>query len=609
MRKPSSFHRRLFLLYSSLLLAVVTSSFLVFYQHASRQQEKLYANSFERELNAYVGRVDNAIANADRQLVQIKSSQTIASLFLALSLHENAYEAIKSNPEWIATVRETIDLIHGLDPQVFQRVTVISRSGAYIGTGINAPDVPPEAMRERLAALQSYWFDDSFRLVRYPAVDLLEPQRPPVVSLIRKITYSGLAHSIVEIQLSDEFFAKMAALALQGNDRISRSLYVYGSDDRWHPVQGDSADFSKLPQQPAELPDSYFAKSHDALQFIQRSGNTGWLYAMTMPTSPLNRSLRGLSITVFALGLLVSAVGMTLIYLLTRRTLLPLHRLRKAMAQLDLASIESSVTDSLLRLRPNQLQIGEIRDLHASFRDMLLRLQQSKRETSSAREAELRARLIALQKQVDPHFLYNTLSIIGMLGFDQGDEHILELCQSLINMFKYVTYGDSYTSTLAEELDHLRDYLRIMRIRYGGKLEYEIQVPQDMLALKVPKLLLQPLAENAFKHGFTEWQERWIIAIGGERTPEGWRLEIEDNGRGFSAEARERLEAYWASLGPGASPEANRGLTNTMARLRFLFGPDVRFSYAESLSGGALLRIGMTDSKGEIPAYADRSGG
>ncbi|MBO9605571.1 MAG: histidine kinase [Paenibacillaceae bacterium] len=596
MRKPSGFHRRLFLLYSALLLAVVASSFLVFYRHASIQQEKLFADSFDRELSAYVGRVDNAIANADRQLVQIKSHPTITSFFLSLSLSENAFAYIRANPESTVAIREAIDGIHGLDPQVFQRVTVIGRSGAYVGTGFTDPDVPPSIMRQRLDALQSFWFDDSFRLVRYPAEDLLEPQRPPVVSLMRKITYSGLAHSVAEIQLSGEFFAKMAALALPDNDGTARSLYVYGSDSRWHPVQGDLAGVEALPQQPEALPDRYFTKTKAALQFIQRSDNTGWLYAMTLPTAPLNASLRGLSATVLALGLLVSAVGMALIYLLTRRTLLPLHRLRKAMTQIDLGSIESSVTESLLRLRPKQLEIQEIRELHASFQDMLLRLQQSQRETTSAKEAELRARLLALQKQMDPHFLYNTLSIIGMLGFDQGDEHILDLCQSLIGMFQYVSYGDSYTATLGEEIDHLRDYLRIMGIRYDGKLTYEVEVPDAMLALHVPKLLLQPLAENALKHGFTERQEGWTIHVRGERTPDGWRLEVEDNGRGFSPEARERLARYWETLATSVSPEANRGLTNTMTRLRYLFGTGVRFDYEDGSGGGALVRISMTNT-------------
>ncbi|WP_168735569.1 sensor histidine kinase [Cohnella fermenti] len=610
MRKPSGFHRRLFLLYSALLLAVVVSSFLVFYLHASRQQEKIYANSFERELSAYVGRVDNAIANADRQLVQIKSHPGIASLFLRLSLDENASASIKNNPEWVATTRDAIDGIHGLDPQVFQRVTVIGRSGAYIGTGFNNPDVPPETMRKRIDALQSFWFDDSFRLVRYPAEDLLEPQRPPVVSLIRKITYSGLAHSIVEIQLSGEFFAKMAAVALPASNTVDRSLYVYSTDNRWHAIQGDSSSLDSLPQQPSDLPDLYFAKKRHTLQFIQRSSNTGWLYAMTLPTSPLNASLRDLSVTVLALGMLVCAIGMSLIYLLTRRTLLPLHRLRKAMAQIDPVSLESNVTDSLLRLRPDQFQFDEIRDLHASFQDMLQRLQQSQRETTNAKEAELRARLLALQKQVDPHFLYNTLSIIGMLGYEQGDEHILDLCRSLINMFKYVSYGDSYTANLADELDHLRDYMRIMSIRYDGKLTFDVDVPDDMLGLQVPKLLLQPLAENAIKHGFTERQECWKITVRGEWMATGWRIEVEDNGRGFGADIQERLAGYWEALDTNLSAEANRGLMNTMTRLKYLFGPGMRFDCTAGPAGGALLRMSMTvESKGEEPHVAYRIGG
>jgi two-component sensor histidine kinase len=156
-------------------------------------------------------------------------------------------------------------------------------------------------------------------------------------------------------------------------------------------------------------------------------------------------------------------------------------------------------------------------------------------ETRERQVAELRLNL--LQAQIEPHFIYNTLANVQQLvrTSPADADHMLE---SLIRYLKAaIPEVRSGTSNVGQELARAQAYLAIMRIRMGERLRYEINVPQELHALRVPPLGLMTLVENAVKHGLDAKREGGLVRIEGERVGESFHLSVIDDGAGFSEDA------------------------------------------------------------------------
>ena len=148
---------------------------------------------------------------------------------------------------------------------------------------------------------------------------------------------------------------------------------------------------------------------------------------------------------------------------------------------------------------------NEIMALNNTFKETLKRL-------SKSMQLELGARLNALQSQMNPHFLYNTLSVISASADQQ--EKVERMCSRLSDMLRYSTvYEEESNSTLEDEVRHTENYLELMKDRYEENLIYNIEEAGELERVKVPRVILQPIVENCFKHGFGENGFPWIIHV------------------------------------------------------------------------------------------------
>ncbi|HEX2616024.1 MAG TPA: histidine kinase [Flavobacteriales bacterium] len=190
------------------------------------------------------------------------------------------------------------------------------------------------------------------------------------------------------------------------------------------------------------------------------------------------------------------------------------------------------------------------------------------------------ARLQALQQQLQPHFLFNAHhAIVGLIATGERDKAITMLTQLSELLRSTMEQPEGRAVTLAEELKVLALYLAIQRTRFGDRLQVQEDVPADVLAARVPGLLLQPLVENAIRHGLTDADRTGVIVLRASRADGRLRLEVEDNGSGLPAEVhegiglrntRERLDRTYAGqaelqLLPGP------GGTGTLARIELPF--------------------------------------
>ena len=188
----------------------------------------------------------------------------------------------------------------------------------------------------------------------------------------------------------------------------------------------------------------------------------------------------------------------------------------------------------------------------------------------------VQAKLQALQMQLNPHFLFNTLHSISAL-MHQDVEAADRMIMRLGDMLRAALEGsDTQEVTLRDELRFLQRYLEIEQIRFGDRLTVKLDIAPDTFEAQVPNLILQPLVENAIRHGIEPHARPGRIELQARRQADGLALDVSDNGGGLKDQARGKEGV---------------GLSNTRARLRELYGPAHRFELGNAPGGGVLVRL------------------
>ena len=185
----------------------------------------------------------------------------------------------------------------------------------------------------------------------------------------------------------------------------------------------------------------------------------------------------------------------------------------------------------------------------------------------------MKAQLNALQAQINPHFIYNTLNIISAKSMESSNYDVIEICDQFAQMLRYSTDMSSRTATMAEEIENVHNYLMLAKARYENNLEFAIDVPENLGSITVPKLTLQPLVENALTHGYNGYNELRKLTVTGRIEDEKLILCIRDNGTGFSEDRLQKLQEGIRRIENGTlsmeESGGHIGLLNTCLRLHF----------------------------------------
>ena len=250
-------------------------------------------------------------------------------------------------------------------------------------------------------------------------------------------------------------------------------------------------------------------------------------------------------------------------------------KLTKKVRHINAASVfrqDDETTRALLApvVRPSDRETHELEQV---FDRMMLRLRESTSNEMALREGTLQAQLNALQTQINPHFIYNTLNIISAKSMESGNYDVIEICDQFADMLRYSTDTRSRTATLAEEISNVRNYLMLAKARYEDNLDFIIDVPENLETVIVPKMTLQPLVENAITHGFDGTNVVRKLSVTGEIRGKNLVLEIRDNGTGFSDEMLKNLREKISEIEAGKvsieESGGHIGLINTCLRLHY----------------------------------------
>lgn len=259
---------------------------------------------------------------------------------------------------------------------------------------------------------------------------------------------------------------------------------------------------------------------------------TGWRTVGVFSMDEVMSSVNTIVYILFTC-VIISLVLVVIVSFKFSRTLTnPIFKLKRLMKQAESGD---------LTVRFNFQHNDEIGELGQSFNHMIARIDQLIQMVYVEQENKRTAEMKSLQEQIKPHFLYNTLDTISWMARDYDAEDIVRLVDALTNMFRIGLSHGKDIITVKEEITHVSNYLYIQKIRYKDKLNYVIHVDESLYAVEVPKLILQPLVENAIYHGVKAKRGGGTITITG--VPEGENLvfTVQDNGAGMPQEKVEEL--------------------------------------------------------------------
>lgn len=253
--------------------------------------------------------------------------------------------------------------------------------------------------------------------------------------------------------------------------------------------------------------------------------------------------------------------------------------------------------DQFREIEMHDSGIIEIDKLRNSLNEAMFAQKSATASMMLLKEQELQSQMLALQSQMNPHFLYNSLTNIAAMAEDGLTEPVAQMCQDITSILRYISSNKEQTSSLEEELEHCDLYLKCMKLRFGDSLQYEFDVEDDMLDLPVPKLCIQLLVENAVK--FTaDTSPPWYIQIKGKTDKKSWCIEVRDNGPGFSKETDKILRGQMDEiLKNGLLPSLaldGMGILNIFIRLYLVYGIPFIFDFGNLPEGGAIVKIGGT---------------
>lgn len=268
----------------------------------------------------------------------------------------------------------------------------------------------------------------------------------------------------------------------------------------------------------------------------------------------------------------------------------PIMRLRASMQ-----AVEQGNFDIFVNVRST----NEIGDLARDFQIMIAQIKELMRRNAEEQELKRKSELMALQNQITPHFLYNTLDSVIWMAEAKQHRNVVQTVSALARLLRLsISRGDELV-TIRDEVDHISSYLTIQKIRYRDTLDFSIDVDENILDLRIPKVILQPLVENAIYHGIKNKEEGGCIRVTGVLDDTDVLLSVKDDGVGMSAEHMARLlvpsgvESAVESTHSGRTgPSGSRvGVTNVHERIRLYFGEDYGLSYRANGGSGTIVEV------------------
>ena len=487
------------------------------------------------------------------------------------------------------------------------QINIIQLNGSYFGIG-NSYDytILPASDILSLPWLMDVIKLDGKKLITIPHKDEWKRHDNTVISVSNAYSYifGEKVNTIIEIQQNYTIFAGIINKALSTLDSKGASknnVYIFDSKGQTiYPINTNlnkSNDIVKFysstiktnkKQTQTFTVENPYTNAKEIAAFTH-SDFSDWTILVSEPESLSVSPVIKLKNNTILATLVILLITLILSYFVSRGLTTPIKKIYKNIKNLSLSSLPENAS---LQINSG---INELEELNYSFSEMCKKLKISLEEVVASRSQEIKANMLALQSQMSPHFLYNTLTNISIMAEDKGNTEIVKTCKDLSYMLRYISSVSTVPVSIRQELEQTQKFIDLMKIRFEDNLVFNMNIPEELLDICVPKLIIQPLVENCTKYGISIYPPL-EINIEGICTGNSWKIKIRDNGTGFNDSLLLELNNKLSSIDLKSSSTDlqldGMGLINICVRLRILYSNEAVFTLSNHPDGGAVVTIG-----------------
>ncbi|MFD0673841.1 sensor histidine kinase [Cohnella sp. GCM10027633] len=313
-----------------------------------------------------------------------------------------------------------------------------------------------------------------------------------------------------------------------------------------------------------------------AYMYERHTAANGWQLIALLPRSDIADSLVVVTKMIVTTSVLAIVLAVAVSLYLSNRIARPIRRLAGTMGGIH---------------NPQKMQVSvdppandEVGVLYLNFNRLMKRMQELMEDVYLSGIKEKEAELKALQAQINPHFLYNTLDSVNWIALGVGADRISSIVSSLANILRYSIKDPNVGVTVAEELEQVKHYVNVQSLCYDLAFEPEYDVDPAILRVPMPKLTLQPLVENAYQYGIEKAKNAARLRIRGAASGQSVALEIDNSGDGTADAAL--INAHLEGRASLPQTKGGYGIRNVDGRIRLLYGPRFGLRYDNNGWGG-----------------------
>ena len=467
-----------------------------------------------------------------------------------------------------------------------RNIGIVQKDGVMlINSGYQAinPDLDLSTQEWYTNAVDNY---NQYCLTSSHVQHVIKGQRPWVITLSREIhNFYGTGNSdgVVFIDLNYN-----AIINLCDQNSIGDRGYVFILDQDgnivYHPSQQQL--YNELQTENIDTvmnADSDIVVTGEGddekIYTLSHSETTGWTIVGCVNMAELLKDSREANNIYVMTAIVLVAIAMILSSFIARSITLPIQKLRDSMKKVQEGDFKAA--DVVI---PSQNEIGS---LTTSFNAMTHRIEELMEENVKEQEQKRKIELKALQSQINPHFLYNTLDSIIWMAEGKKYEDVVLMTASLARLLRQSISNEDETVLIGQEIQYVKSYLTIQKMRYKDKLEFEINVDPSINSVHIVKLVLQPIVENAIYHGLKYKEAKGLLTVTGYQKNQNAVIEITDDGVGMDEETLnhifEKHKVNYRSNGVG--------VYNVQKRLCMYYGKEYGLHYESEPGHGTTVTV------------------
>lgn len=326
--------------------------------------------------------------------------------------------------------------------------------------------------------------------------------------------------------------------------------------------------------------------NEEKLYTMSTSEKTGWTVVGVANINELFAGRKETQRIYFESAALLLLGALIIAILFSDKLTKPITELRNSMKEVE----KGNFKEIQLRERGD----SEIAMLYKSFNAMTNEIQNLMEDKSRSQKEKYKLELRALQSQINPHFLYNTLDSIVWMAEGAGNQEVVIMTASLAKLLRQSISNEEELVTIEKEVDYARSYLTIQKMRYRDQLNFRIDVDTEINSCHIVKLTLQPLVENAIYHGIKYRETKGTVIIKGQKTEDGILLQVIDNGVGMEEETLKHI----LDKKDGDGKRGGIAVENVNRRLKLYYGEEYGLKYESRVNEGTIVSILLPGEEG-----------